>query len=407
MIKLKDLIKAKINDSNDEKQKTSLLNVNDELIVWYELINKFNKYSHRLPEKVSTEFKDFQLLKIWNRILKTHARLLENFIESIKNDIDNEMYNNFKTLTRIVNEFILNNFSFNLDEKLDIITQDNNKDDNEIDKTQLIKKTQSTDKKTIFVIGLHPSLQKHVNELLFELLELTRAKQIDKTQIIHKFMKLLQLTLISYTRIHCKQQDVLWDEHLIPDFINEVNIILRFTELKKKIRIGTNVLKQVYLSKKYNNEDIQKLPFYILAQTSMYPGSKIKNYQDILCKITLDYIEKIRYRNLTEFFRSETQTYTYSIILTNVFSDKNKLTKDDKKQLRKYIRQLIDIIHKYRFSSYKYTKEHKIIDKEFYLDLYDLYIKTLNKQPVTDIQKQKKTKMKISRKLFKRARKKH
>jgi hypothetical protein len=369
-MKLGDLIKQKINSSNSAQQKTHLFNVNETLIKWSDTVKLFDKFSHRLPEKISPEFKDIKLLKLWNQILDMHTNMLTDIVNSLKEDIDETTYTKLRKLTKLFADFIAANFKFNIVEKIEqsLVSDLETENYEEIDLSHITK----TDKKTVFIIGLHPSLRKYVYELLYELYTELNNDEIDVETIIHKYVKLLQLTLISYTRVYAEYDELLWEEYDIPEYIHEANIVLRFTELKKKVSIGSNVIRAVYRDQKYTNENIKELPFYVLAQTSMYPGAKITNYKEIFTKLVIDYIEKIRLRNLTEFFRSETQTYTLSVILSQVFQNKSK---DIYRKIDKYLNELKDVIYKYRFSGYKRTKPHAVIDREFYLDLYKLYAK--------------------------------
>jgi hypothetical protein len=353
--KLGELIKSKMKHSKDKNQAGFLFNVNEKLLRWNTLIDRFKKYSNRLPEKISPEFKDKKLVKTWNEILMLHTDMLFDIVDSIRNDIPAQEYQNLKTLTDIYAEFIIKNF--------------------------LIDETKQNEKgKNVFVIGLHPQLQRHVVELLFNIfMRIQNNKDITiiADEIINRFIKLLQLTLISYTRIDCPKKDELWQKYYISDYIEVLNTIMRFTELKKKVNIGIQLIKKIYTQHQYTDDDIEKLPLYIISQTSMYPGARVKNYKDIFCNLVIDYLEKLRYANLTEFFRAETQTYTFSVLLSNVFNTKKKINKFELYTILGLTLKLKDIVYKYRFSSYKTTKAHEQIDKEFYTELYRLYSSVL------------------------------
>jgi hypothetical protein len=355
--KLGDLIKSKMKNSRDENQANFLFNVNEKLLKWNSLLIRFKKYSNRLPEKIAPDFKDDKLISTWNEILTLHTEMLFDIISSIKNDISDSEFKNLNLLTQIYTDFIKENF---------LIVSDT-------EETGQIK----PDGKNVFVIGLHPQLQRHVVELLFNIyIQIQKANSDNEPvtkDLVNRFIKLLQLTLISYTRIDCSKREDLWQKYYIPEFIGTLNTVMRFTELKKKVNIGIQLIRKIYQQQQYTDDDIAKLPLYIISQTSMYPGAKVKNYKEIFCNLVIDYLEKLRYANLTEFFRAETQTYTFSVLLSNIFNTKRNLNKFDLYTISGLIQKLKDIVYKYRFSNYKTTKSHEQIDREFYTELYDLY----------------------------------
>jgi len=382
MVKLKDLLQSKIDNMKiSEKVKKEIINLDNSLVNWYNLVDKFVMFSHRLPEKVSTKFKSDKLIQIWNQILDKHKQVLDNITNRILLYIDEQTNINESEKERLKQVFIT------LDDAAKFYL-DNQKITFETDNTDTNNDNENTQKKKIFIISLHPRLKEHINNLLFDLL--TSIDDKDLEQIKHKYMKTIQLTLISYTIMHCNYCKEIWEQYQIPEFIDKLYIVVRFTELKKKLDIGLNtiytVYKHIYEETDNNNGNsnnrfqIEKLPEYVLIQTLMIPGARINNVEDIYCKTITDYIEKIRKKKLNDLYRSETQTYTYSQLLTYLQTKENIPTYQ---YIESYLKRLKEILYKYRFSEYKLNKPYEQIDKEFYLELFNLYKQTIyNEEPV-------------------------
>jgi len=107
MVKLKDLLQSKIDNMKiSEKVKKEIINLDNSLVNWYNLVDKFVMFSHRLPEKVSTKFKSDKLIQIWNQILDKHKQVLDNITNRILLYIDEQTNINESEKERLKQVFI-------------------------------------------------------------------------------------------------------------------------------------------------------------------------------------------------------------------------------------------------------------------------------------------------------------